>query len=97
MTKKKLGETLHRSKSSGHLIIRLDAEARIGEPVMDSRGKRVGEVFDIFGPVETPYASVKLKDDSNIKQFFELFIDGNEDMKKKSRIKKAKSNRRTKH
>ncbi|MFH2112638.1 MAG: Gar1/Naf1 family protein [Candidatus Bathyarchaeota archaeon] len=58
----RIGEVLHRSKT-GKLIVRLQAEARIGQPVLDKRGKRVGQVFDIFGPVTAPYASIRMKDD----------------------------------
>jgi rRNA processing protein Gar1 len=59
----KLGDVLHRSGSSGHLIVRLETDTRIGEPVYDSEGSRVGTVFDIFGPVEAPYASVRTRED----------------------------------
>lgn len=59
-----LGEVLHRSKT-GKLIVRLHAEARIGQPVLDRRGKRVGSVFDIFGPVTAPYASIRLNDETS--------------------------------
>jgi RNA-binding protein len=60
----KIGEVLHMSKS-GKLIVRLHTEARIGQPVLDRGGRRVGQVFDIFGPVEAPYASIKLRDEKD--------------------------------
>ncbi|MBN2334445.1 hypothetical protein JXL21_02720, partial [Candidatus Bathyarchaeota archaeon] len=59
----KLGDVMHRSPSTGNLIVKLEAETRIGEPVFDAKGKRVGTVFDIFGPVEAPFASVRTRDD----------------------------------
>jgi len=63
-----LGAVLHVSKSSGNLILKMSRDARIGDAVTDSKGKRIGVVFDIFGPVENPYASVKsgMKDPKRI-------------------------------
>jgi len=61
---KRIGEFLHVSKT-GRPVYRLQAEARIGQPVFNAQGKRVGDVFDIFGPVTAPYASIKLRDDQN--------------------------------
>jgi len=72
--KAKLGDVLHRSGSSGHLIVRLEAETHIGEPVCDSKGNRVGTVFDIFGPVETPFASVRTREDEGAAEHRALFL-----------------------
>jgi len=54
-----LGYVLHVSKGSGNLILRAESETRIGQYVFDKRGRKVGSVFDIFGPVEQPYISVR--------------------------------------
>jgi len=54
-----LGYVLHVSKGSGNLILRSESETRIGQYVFDKRGRKVGSVFDIFGPVEQPYISVR--------------------------------------
>ncbi len=59
---KRIGEFLHVSKT-GRPVYTLQTEARIGQPVFDAQGKRVGDVFDIFGPVTAPYASIRLRDD----------------------------------
>ncbi len=72
--KAKLGDVLHRSGSSGHLIVRLEAETHIGEPVYDSKGNRVGTVFDIFGPVEAPFASVRTREDEEADKHGALFL-----------------------
>lgn len=72
--KAKLGDVLHRSGSSGHLIVRLEAETHIGEPVYDSKGNRVGTVFDIFGPVEAPFASVRTREDEEETKHKALFL-----------------------
>jgi len=34
---------------------------KIGETVVNENLKSVGKILDIFGPVSSPYASVKLK------------------------------------
>jgi rRNA processing protein Gar1 len=70
----KLGDVLHRSGSSGHLIVRLEVETQIGEPVYDSKGSRVGTVFDIFGPVEAPFASVRTREDEEVAKHSALFL-----------------------
>lgn len=55
-----LGKGMHISKGNNNLIITLSGEARIGQPVADKDGKFIGMIFDIFGSVEAPYASIKL-------------------------------------
>jgi rRNA processing protein Gar1 len=57
----RIGMVMHISRSSGNLILESSRNAKIGETVTDSKGKRVGVVFDIFGPVDSPYASVRTK------------------------------------
>lgn len=57
-----LGKGMHQSKGNNNLIITLSTEARIGQPVTDKEGKNIGRIFDIFGPVEAPYASIKLNE-----------------------------------
>jgi rRNA processing protein Gar1 len=70
----KLGDVLHRSGSSGNLIVKLEAETHIGEPVYDRKGTRVGTVFDIFGPVKTPFASVRTREDEEETKHKALFL-----------------------
>ena len=89
MTLKKLGKPLHTSKSSGNLIVKLESETKIGEPVMDPKGRRIGEVFDIFGPVDTPYASIKLKSEIADASKFQLYL-----VEDDVRTKKKRQNRR---
>ena len=52
-----IGEVMHLARS-GRLIIKLTAEARPGEILVDSAGKRVGKIAELIGPVKAPYASV---------------------------------------
>lgn len=60
MSKTLIGKGMHVSKGNGHLIINLEAETRIGQDVADKEGNPMGRIFDVFGPVTAPYASIKL-------------------------------------
>ena len=57
---RRLGKILHLSRSRS-LILRLETPSlpRLRTKVFDSKLKSVGYVFDVFGPVSTPYVSVK--------------------------------------
>jgi len=57
----RVGTLSHISSSSGNLILRAERQVKIGEPIADSRGKQIGHVFDVFGPVEAPFISVKTR------------------------------------
>ena len=50
---------LHQAKS-GRLIVRLTKEVRSGVPIMDDKGRKLGRVVELIGPVRAPYASVML-------------------------------------
>jgi RNA-binding protein len=39
--------------------VKIENTPKIGETVVDENLKHVGKVFDIFGPVSSPYAVVK--------------------------------------
>jgi RNA-binding protein len=54
----RLGLVLHITPSR-NIIIKTENTPRIGEPVVDENLKQVGKVFDIFGPVSSPYCSIK--------------------------------------
>ncbi len=58
-SRNRLGSALHLSSSSGNLILEAETEVRIGESVFDERGRMVGTVFDLFGPVSGPFVAVK--------------------------------------
>ena len=55
----RVGTVLHLSRSSGNLILKAENESRIGDPVLDSKGNKMGKVFDLFGPVSNPYLAVR--------------------------------------
>lgn len=56
---RRLGTTLHTSRSSGNLILKAEGDIKIGDTVLDGKGKKVGTVFDLFGPVSSPFAAVR--------------------------------------
>lgn len=55
---KRLGSVLHVS-SSRNLVLKAETLPKIGETVVDENLKAVGSVFDIIGPVSSPYITVK--------------------------------------
>lgn len=55
-----VGKGMHISKGNGHLVITLEAETRIGQDIADKDGNPMGRIFDVFGPISAPYASIKL-------------------------------------
>lgn len=45
--------------SSKNVILKAENLPRIGEKVLNKNLKIVGTVFDVFGPVSSPYVAVK--------------------------------------
>jgi RNA-binding protein len=45
--------------SSKNLILKAEKIPRINDEVVDENLKSVGVVFDVFGPVSSPYVAVK--------------------------------------
>ena len=72
---KTIGSVMHISKSSGQVIIRASDEVSIGDFVYDAKRKRVGVVFDFFGPVGAPYIAVKPHGDPSGFVGSELFVE----------------------
>jgi len=56
---KEVGVILHKAKS-GRLIVRLSRKVPPGSTVFDDRGKKLGTVVELIGPVKSPYASVAI-------------------------------------
>ncbi len=72
---RRLGYFLHKAPS-GKLIVKMTGRKipRLGSRVVDSRGRFVGIVVDIIGPVRAPYAVVKPKNGNvQLKDYEELF------------------------
>ena len=55
---RRVGAVLHVS-SHGYIILKAEFFPTIDSPVLTRRMKRIGTVHDIFGPVTSPYVSVK--------------------------------------
>lgn len=51
------GKGLH--TTSRGLVVRADQTPKLGQTAFDSAGERVGSVFDIFGPVKSPYVVIR--------------------------------------
>jgi len=54
----RIGRTLHIS-SNKNIIVKAEELPKFGDKVVDENLSFVGTVFDIFGPVSSPYVSVK--------------------------------------
>jgi RNA-binding protein len=54
----RLGQVLHITPSR-NIIIKVENLPKIGETVVDESLKPIGKVFDIFGPVTSPYVAIK--------------------------------------
>ena len=54
----RLGQVLHTTPSR-NIITKIENLPRIGETAVDEHLKPVGKILDIFGPVSSPYASIK--------------------------------------
>lgn len=50
--------TIVRRARSGMVIVRLTREPGEGQVLFDSKGRAVGRVTEVFGPVKGPYASL---------------------------------------
>lgn len=58
---RKLGKVLHISHR-GFIILRTNKTPPIGARVVDKKVQHIGIVQDVFGPVKTPYISIRPKD-----------------------------------
>ncbi len=55
---KRLGRVL-RITSKGLILVKTDIAPPIETRVLDSKGRLVGWVYDVFGPVKSPYVLIK--------------------------------------
>lgn len=54
----RIGRVLHVS-STKNMILKAENLPNIGDRVVDETLSQVGTVFDVFGPVSSPYVAVK--------------------------------------
>jgi len=85
MCLQRLGKVLHVTPSQ-NIVVKADKTPKIGSAVVNENLKVVGKVFDVIGPVPSPYAVVKpaVKEPEKLtgKQLYLL-------LSKKERSKKA--------
>ncbi|MCE4620412.1 MAG: Gar1/Naf1 family protein [Desulfurococcales archaeon] len=58
-----VGEVLHSTKM-GYLVAGIsdpNMRIRLGAPVEDDSGRRIGRIVDVIGRVESPYAVIRLE------------------------------------
>jgi RNA-binding protein len=55
---RRLGLALHLTPSR-NIIVKVESTPKIGETVVDENLKPVGTIFDMFGPVSSPYVAVR--------------------------------------
>ena len=58
MCLQRLGKVLHVTPSQ-NVVVKVDNTPKIGSAVVNKNLKVVGKVFDVVGPVSSPYAVVK--------------------------------------
>ena len=92
---KLIGKGMHQSKGNNNLIITLESETRIGQPISDKNGKVIGKIFDVFGPIEAPYASIKLFEGVDIgkPEGKPVFLSDKPDKRDKRRERKRRKSR----
>jgi len=54
----RLGRVLHISPSR-NIIVKTENIPKIGETVVDENLRTVGKIFDLFGPVSSPYVAIR--------------------------------------
>ena len=54
----RLGKALNVTPSQ-NIVVKINKTPQIGATVIDERLKVIGKIFDIIGPVSSPYAVVK--------------------------------------
>jgi rRNA processing protein Gar1 len=68
----RIGKVLHIT-SDKNIILKAENRAQIGDRVVDENLKSVGKIFDIFGPVSSPYVSVKANKE-NLQSFTDRIL-----------------------
>ncbi len=58
MCLQRLGKVLHVTPSQ-NVVIKISNPPKIGSAVVDEKLRTIGKIFDVIGPVSSPYAVVK--------------------------------------
>lgn len=70
-----VGSIVHQAKS-GRLVVKLSREVRAGAYLLDEKGKKLGRIVELIGPVKAPYASVAVSTSRLGKQGDGAFVEG---------------------
>ena len=54
----RLGKVLHVTPSQ-NVVVKADKTPKVGSAVVDDKMKIIGKIFDVIGPVPSPYVVVK--------------------------------------
>lgn len=74
MKLKKIGKVSHVSKS-GFIVVKAKEIPKIGSEVCNRKLERIGYVYDIIGPVKSPFILIRPKDRKLLKRIEdELFV-----------------------
>lgn len=72
---RRLGKVLHTSPLTGNHIAKLTGDANQGEKVYDAKLRAIGIIYEIFGPVTSPYVAVKpLRKEIKLSQNQTLYV-----------------------
>jgi RNA-binding protein len=58
MCLQRLGKVLHVTPSQ-NIVVKIDKTPKIGSAVVDEKLRTVGKIFDVIGPVSSPYVVLK--------------------------------------
>jgi len=85
---RRIGRVLHITPNK-KAVIKAEMIPRVDETVLDEEQRPIGTVFEIIGPVASPYITVdvKLKDSQNIVNTL-LYVSPSSKHKKRSRRRK---------
>jgi len=72
---KEIGAILHQAKS-GRLIVSLSRPVRPGSYVLDDKGRKLGTVVELIGPVKSAYASVALATSRPGRKSDKVYVNG---------------------
>jgi RNA-binding protein len=70
-----VGVLLHQARS-GRLVVRLSKELKPGEVILDDKGRKLGRVVELIGPVRSPYASIAVTSSKLGKAGDPAFVNG---------------------
>ncbi|MEM2111870.1 MAG: Gar1/Naf1 family protein [Candidatus Bathyarchaeia archaeon] len=62
---KEIGRVIHISPC-GKAVVKAQKTPKIGEIVFDEKKKPIGRIFDVFGPIISPYVEVDVKNPQEV-------------------------------